>query len=484
MFPIRAGFSNSFLQVVGVTTSQSISWTDVTREAGNHLSHILSHGTSSPPAFELPAAKYLLNLFESEGIPAVLLPPLTGYGNSQTTKPSSLAFSRPNIVAHLSGSGAEEPVLLMSHLDSAPRSLYDIELPSRDQDDSLRGCGALMGTHLSVAQAMALILLARSERPLKRTVRYVATSEGSGGRGVGLKILAENHLEHITSDIALGWGSFSWIGPDHIPCSLLTSSEKGALTLKLRAEASGGQAGVQIGTDPVNRLVKTLDLLAKIEFDLKISPISETFINSVSETIPDSRLRKIFGELNRESTVESAFRFIVEDDSVDPGLLALVRASLKTEQFVLRLDSSASEGLKPSSAEAEIMYCFNPGENVEEIAMKVVDILKSDGVYLAEKQFTMPGESELAPETQALVRASLSDADPKAKLVIGMSPWPTGMGALRKYGTSVYGWEPFANAGSLDKTLSLRGGTGEILDADDFMREIKSFYSFLSRVAI
>ena len=470
--------------MVGVTTSQSISWTDVTREAGSHLSHILSHGTSSPPAFELPAAKYLLNLFESEGVPAVLLPPAPGHGNSRGKKASSLEFSRPNIVAHISGAGVDEPILLMSHLDSAPRSLYDIELPSRDHDDSLRGPGALFGTHLAVAQAMALILLARSEKPLRRTVRYVATSDGAGGRGVGLKTLADDHLEHITSDLALGWGSFSWIGPGKTPCSLLTSCEKGALTLKLRAEASGGQAGVRIGTDPVNRLVKALDMLSKIEFDLKPSMMSEVFINSVAETVPDSNLRKILEELNRESTVNDAMKFLMEDDSIDPGLLALIRASLKTEQFVLRLDSSASDGLKPSSAEAEIMYCFNPGENVEDIAIKVVDILKSDGVYLADKHVTRPSESELAPETQALVRASLQDADQKAKLVVGMAPWPTGMEALRKYGTSVYGWEPYANAGSLDKTLSLRGGTGEILDADDFAREIRSFYSFLLRVAV
>lgn len=470
--------------MVGVTTSHSVSWTDVIREAGSHLSHILSHGTSLPPAFELPAAKYLLNLFESEGIPAVLLPPVAGSGNSCGAKVSSLVFSRPNIVAHISGSGADDPILLMSHLDSAPRSIYEIELPSRDTDDSLRGPGALMGTHLAVAQAMALILLARSGNSLRRTVRYVATSEGSGGRGTGLKILAENHLEHITSDIALGWGSFSWIGPGNATCSLLTYAEKGALTLKLRAEASGGQAGVQIGSDPVGRLVKALEKLSELDFELKPTEMSTVFIESLCETIPDARLRKIINELNRESTVNEAMKFIEEDDSIDPGLKALLRASLKTERFVLRLDSSASDGLKPSSAEAEIMYCFGPGEDYEDIALKVVDVLKSDGVYLAEKSVVNPSESKLTPDTQALVRTALQDADPNAKLIVGMSPWPTGMDSLRKYGTNVYGWEPFVNAGSLDRTLSLRGGTGEVLDTDDFMREIKSFYSYLLRAAV
>ena len=113
-------------------------------------------------------------------------------------------------MAHLAGSGAEEPILLMSHLDSAPRSLYEIDIPPKDTGQSIYGPGALLGTHLSVAHAMALILLARSEQPLRRTVRFAATTEGAGGKGVGLKSLAENHLEHISSDLALGWGAFSW----------------------------------------------------------------------------------------------------------------------------------------------------------------------------------------------------------------------------------------------------------------------------------
>jgi acetylornithine deacetylase/succinyl-diaminopimelate desuccinylase-like protein len=372
----------------------------------------------------------------------------------------------------------------MSHLDSAPRSLYEIDLPSKSGDDSLQGPGALMGTHLSVAHAMALILLARTEKSLKRTVRYVATSEGAGGKGIGLKVIAENHLEHITSDIAIGWGAFSWIGPGGNPYSLLAFCEKGALTLKLRSEAHGGKAGIQIGPDPVRHMVKALDALNRVDFDLKPSEISRVFVNSFSETIQGSKLRKIFEELNDSGTVAHAVKAIDGETSIDPGLKALIRAHLKTERFVTRLESLASDGLKPSSAEAEVVYCFPPDEDVENIAMSVVEALKSDGVYLAEKSAIMPGSSELSSDALALIRAALQDADPNAKLVVGMSPWPTGMGALRKYGTTVYGWEPFANAGSLDRTLSIRGGRGEVLDSDDFMKEIKSIYSFIIRTAV
>ncbi len=461
-----------------VTISYSISWTDVAREAVEHLGHILAHGTSTPPAWEFPATKYLLNLLEAEGIPAILLPP--NIGELQDASPAS---RRPNLVAHLTGSDIDEPLLLLSHLDSAPRSLYDLDFSGHSSGTALRGPGALMGTHLAVAQAMAMILLVRSGVSLRRTVRFAATSDGAGGNGSGLKILAENHLEHITSDIALGWGSLSWINPDQTHCSLLTYGEKGSLTIKLRSEGGGGRTGVRLGRDPVERLVAALDRLDEIVLPPRVSDESQIFIRSLATTISDINLREILEGLNNPVTVERSLKAVELEPAFDPGVKALINASLRTERNLVRLNASASDGLKPSVTEAEIHFSFPPGEDVEAVALQVMEILKSNGVYLAEKKIIDPCKSELRPEITALTRAALNEVEPDAKLVVGLSPWPTGLGALRRYGTGVFSWEPFATAGTLADTLSRRGGPGEMIEIDQFIREIKAFYTFLIRVA-
>lgn len=457
-----------------MTTSQSISWTDVAREATEHLGRLLAIGTGCPPGYELPAARYLLGLFESEGIPALILPP----PSTGRVSPSP----RPNLVAHLPGGGGDEPLLLLSHLDSAPRTACEWEPDTIPDGSIFRGPGAITGVHLAVAQAMALILLARSEVPLRRTVRYAATSEGMGGRGIGLATLAKDHLEHITSDIAIGWGGLSWHGRDREPYSLLATADKGALLLRLRSEGSGGYWCIRSGKDPVERLLKALDRLVRIEFPPRPCPASLSLIRSIGGFLPDAK-SAILNEILDSVTAQHALSELESDRSVDPGLVSLIRASLQTRGSVARIEANAGEGLMPRIAEADLIYCFPPGEDVEALARRVLEALGPDGVYLAEKEILPPSESALNQEVCSMARAAIAEVDPRANLIVGLAPWPTGLGSFRRFGTSVFGWEPFASTGSLADTLSVRGGPGERLDAAEFVREIRAIYSFLCRMA-
>ncbi len=348
---------------------------------------------------------------------------------------------------------------------------------------SLTGPGALMGTHLAMAHAMALVLLVRTGIPLRRTVRLAATSEGAGGKGLGLRALAENHLEHITSDIALAWGAISWTGSGGAPCSFLTTGEKGVLQMKLRSEGDGGRAGVRTGKDPVEQLAVALSRLCGYDFPPRPSDASQALVQSIVPTIPDCGLRELLDGLNRQATVDRSLRALEQETRMDAGLLILLKAALRTERNVMRISATAPDGLRPSVAEAEVNYSFPPGEDAEAVAREVAELLKSDGVYLSEKSITEPSASEVVPEALALARAALHEVDPDAFLVVGLAPWPTGLGALRRYGTCVLGWEPFAIGGTLSETLSRRGGIGEMLDMEDFAREIRAFYSYLVRAA-
>lgn len=459
-----------------MTTSHSISWTDISREAAEHLGHILTLGTSAPPAWELPAARYLLEIFESEDITAFMLPPGSGGGIS------GLSPQRPNLVAHIPGSGAEEPILLLSHLDSVPRTVHNLDFLSPNASRTLGGPGALLGTHLSVAHAMALILLARSGIPLRRTVRYAATSEGAGGKGTGLATLAENYLEHITSDIAIGWGAFSWVGPDCTPVSLLSCAEKGSLSLKLRSEGSGGRSGVRIGRDPVAHMVRALDRLGEIQFPVKPCDSSRALAQSIAAVYPEGHARNLLLSLSESENSEGDLEAINADPSIDSGLRVLLNSAFRTEWTVHKMKASAADGLRPSLSEAVIHFSYPPGEDVEAIARLAMEPLKSDGVYLAEKYNVPPSESELSPEVQVPLLAAMKDVDSNAKLVTGLCPWPTGMAALRHYGTSVFGWEPYASSLSLAETLSTRGGPSEKIEVEDFIREIQAIYSLLVRM--
>ena len=77
-------------------------WAAVEEETLRHFRALLRFDTSDPPGRELPAAEYLRDVLEAEGIAVEML---------------SVDPERPNVVARLQGDGSQEPLLIMAHTD-------------------------------------------------------------------------------------------------------------------------------------------------------------------------------------------------------------------------------------------------------------------------------------------------------------------------------------------------------------------------------
>src|SRR5207247_6454089 len=71
-------------------------------ETMQHFQALLRFDTMDPPGNEKPAADYLKQVLEKEGI---------------ATKTFALQPNRPNVVARLKGTGEKRPLLIMAHTD-------------------------------------------------------------------------------------------------------------------------------------------------------------------------------------------------------------------------------------------------------------------------------------------------------------------------------------------------------------------------------
>jgi acetylornithine deacetylase/succinyl-diaminopimelate desuccinylase-like protein len=79
--------------------------TDLGATALRHLQALLRFDTSNPPGSELPAARYVAEHLWAAGF---------------TTEVIDLGENRGSCVGRLRGSGAQRPLLLLSHLDVVP----------------------------------------------------------------------------------------------------------------------------------------------------------------------------------------------------------------------------------------------------------------------------------------------------------------------------------------------------------------------------
>src|SRR5918996_5812564 len=91
------------LSALGLTQPAAApDWQKIQDETLRHFQALVRFDTSDPPGNEKPAADYLKQVLEAEGIPVEVV---------------ALEPNRPNVIARLAGSGAKRPLLLMGHTD-------------------------------------------------------------------------------------------------------------------------------------------------------------------------------------------------------------------------------------------------------------------------------------------------------------------------------------------------------------------------------
>jgi acetylornithine deacetylase/succinyl-diaminopimelate desuccinylase-like protein len=92
----------SLCLIAAAQTGSQPDWKSFDEETMRHFQGLLRFETMDPPGNEKPAADYLQQILEKEGIP---------------TKVFLLEPNRPNVVARLKGNGNTRPLLIMGHTD-------------------------------------------------------------------------------------------------------------------------------------------------------------------------------------------------------------------------------------------------------------------------------------------------------------------------------------------------------------------------------
>src|SRR5262245_25742311 len=102
IFSIGLCAAVSLCLTAGQQTASQPDWKAFDDETMRHYTALLRMQTMDPPGNEKPAADYLQQTLEKEGIP---------------TKVFALEPNRPNVVARLKGNGKKRPLLIMGHTD-------------------------------------------------------------------------------------------------------------------------------------------------------------------------------------------------------------------------------------------------------------------------------------------------------------------------------------------------------------------------------
>ncbi len=399
-------------------------WERAEQEIVRHLQTLIRFDTTNPPGNELPAARYLVDVLEAEGIPTQVLESAPG---------------RANVIARLKGDGSRRPLLLMSHLDVVPAEPDEWERPPFGGDvvdGFVWGRGAIDTKNLTAVELVLLLQLKRAGVPLKRDVIFAATADEEMGGAAGMGWLVEHHFDLVDAEYAINEGGGFGFEIGDKRAYVCQTAEKGVCWMRLTARGTPGHASTPKGDNAVVTLAEALTRLGQARLPMHIIPTVREFVRKVAGLLPFPQSLLMPLVLSRAAEPLVA-RALARDGMLGP----LLGASVRNTATPTGMKAGSKTNVIPSVAEAQVDGRLIPGQTPE-------DLFREIRPYIGEKVdieligTSEPTESGYQTPFYEILRESLSEEDSGAVLVPFMIPGSTDGRFLAKRGVKVYGFFP------------------------------------------
>jgi acetylornithine deacetylase/succinyl-diaminopimelate desuccinylase-like protein len=428
-------------------------WAKAEDETMRHFQALLRFDTSdppmTPPGGEKPAADYIKQVLDKEGIPAEMF---------------ALEANRPNVVARLKGNGSRRPLLLMAHTDVVnvdPKKWTHPPFGAARDGGYVYGRGAVDDKDNVTAVLMALLMLKRQNVPLDRDVIALFESGEEGAVRFGIQYMVENHFSAIESEYCIAEGGGVTRQSGQVKFASVQTLEKIPRAISLTAKGVAGHGSVPLES---NSIVRLSDAVAKVG---KWAPPIR----------PNETTAAYFKRLATISTPEEAQRYrdvLSPDPKLASAADAYFRANEPRHASMLRTSASPNiftagyrVNVIPSEATATVDVRMLPDEDpqafLEEVKRVIAD--PSIEVAFAARDVRPGGNTRLNTEAFAVLEANITKHY-KAITLPTMSTGATDMAYLRAKGIQCYGVGPATDIEDGPKGFGAHSDQERILESE------------------
>ena len=392
-------------------------------ETLRHYQALLRFDTSDPPGIERPAAEYLRDVLEAEGIEVEMF---------------ATDDNRPNVVARLRGSGAKQPLLMMGHTDTVnvdPDKWTHGPFSGTVTDGYVYSRGTVDDKDNVVASLMVMLELKRRNVPLDRDVIFLAESGEEGNTTYGIEFMVNNHLDAIQAEFCLAEaGSVTRQGGE-VRYASVETVEKIPFRVELVATGVAGHGSVPLKSNPVAHLAKAVARIADWRSPVRLNETTSTYFARLAEiSTPDKA--EIYRKVLDPATIDEADEYFLEHE---PRHASMLRTSLSPTIF----DAGYRINVIPSDAKGSVDTRALPDEDMPaflDMIREVVDDPAVD-VSLGQRNTRPPGESRLDTEAFRTIEANIAKHYDTVTLPM-MQTGATDMAYLRAKGIQCYGIGP------------------------------------------
>lgn len=416
----------SICLAVTAQTPPQPNWKAFDEETIQHFQALLRFDTMDPPGNEKPAADYLRQVLEREGIP---------------TKVFALEPNRPNIVARLKGNGTKRPLLVMAHTDVVnvdPAKWTFPPFSATRNGGYVYGRGTVDDKDNVTAALITALTLKRLNVPLDRDVIFLFEAGEEGSTRVGIQFMVNQHFQEIDAEFCLAEGGGVVRQDGQVKYATVQTFEKIPRAIELTARGVAGHGSIPLQSNPVVHLAAAVSAVAKWRTPIRINDTTGTYFSRLADISAPEASRRYRDILSSDpKRMEAADTYFLESD---PRHAAILRTTISPNQF----NAGYRINVIPSEAKALLDVRLLPDENPDRFLEQVTKVINDPAVRAVwAPRDVRPGAAaaKLDSEVFKVLEANLSKTY-NAPTLPTMSTGATDMAYLRAKGIQCYGIGP------------------------------------------
>jgi acetylornithine deacetylase/succinyl-diaminopimelate desuccinylase-like protein len=440
------------LSAVALTaqTRDNVDWPRVETETMEHFQTVLRFDTSDPPGNERPAAEYLKQVLEREGIP---------------TKVFELEPNRLNVVARLTGSGKKRPLLLMGHTDTVnvdPAKWTFPPFSATRNGGYVYGRGTVDDKDNVTAALMTMLLLRRSGVTLDRDVIFLAEAGEEGTTRVGIQFMVNQHFAEIDAEYCLAEGGSVLRSGGAVKYASVETAEKIPHGIQLTATGTAGHGSVPLQTNSILKLAQAVTTISTWKPPIYLNDTTRTYFERLAAISPPAdaaRYRAVIGK--DPKAAQDAVDYFAK---AEPRLASNVRSSISPNI----IQGGYRINVIPSEAKASLDVRLIAGQEPEAFLNEVRRVINDPAVrveWIPRDVRPATPSARLDSEVFKVLESAFARFYDTTVLPT-MSTGATDMAYLRAKGIQCYGVGPALDEEDGPKGFGAHSDQERILEAE------------------
>jgi carboxypeptidase PM20D1 len=383
-----------------------------------------------------------------------------------------------SLVYHLPGTDSSlDPVLFMSHMDVVP-----IEEVSRDQwthppfsgaveDGIIWGRGSLDDKIGVVALMEALeLLLSEDIRPQRSIYFAFGHDEEVGGKDGAAEIASYFAGEGIRFDYVMDEGGAvteGMIGGIENPVAIIGVSEKGYVNLVLTVDSPGGHSSQPPAQSAVGILSRAIVRVEDNPFPASLDSMALT-LDALGYYMPFGTRLALGNQWLLSNVIKK--QLLGDKDQA---------AGLRTTTAATMFNGSPKANILPTRATAVINFRIIPGETVETVKQRVINLIDDDRVIVKDEYGHNPSAvSPIDSRGYELIASTIRGMDDNILVAPYMVRGGTDASYFYDLSPHVY---RFLMVHAKPETMNYVHGIDERVAAEDYLQAIRFYYHLIRR---